>query len=327
LDLIKEIHQFLATEIEQMNKSILQNLAAEEELVTLVGNHIAKSGGKRIRPVLTLLAAKMFDYQGTKANKLATAVEFIHMATLLHDDVVDGSKMRRFLPTANVVWGSKASVLVGDFLFSQSFKLMVDTGSIESMKILSSASTVIAEGEVSQLAKLEEHRIITEDEYLQIINAKTAELFASATQVGAIICDQSTQYALALRDFGRNLGIIFQIIDDLLDYFNDTQATGKNTGEDFMEGKVTLPIILLAPKLPIDKKNKVMSLIAAPNRTADDFSWVKELLAQYGTRDEIFNYLHKLKQKAYEALETIKIENQCKEYLKALVEFAANRSY
>ncbi len=327
MDIIKKIHQFLASEIDQINQLILINISAEEELIELIGNHIANSGGKRIRPILTLLSAKMFSYKGDNANKFAAAVEFIHMATLLHDDVVDGSKMRRFLPSANVVWGSKASILVGDFLFSKSFKLMVDSGKIEAMRVLSNAATIIAQGEVSQLAKLEEHRIINEEEYFKIINDKTAELFSSACKIGAIIANKSDQYISIMEKFGRNLGKIFQITDDLLDYFNEDKKTGKNTGDDFLEGKITLPIILLEKKLSDQQKAKLSLMIKSENRSNEDFIWVKNLLIKYDIDQEIFQYLKKLHKDTKKLLEFINVENDAKKYLKKLVDFATNRIY
>jgi len=327
LDLIKEIHQFLEIEIDEVNKLILESLSVEEELVRLVSNYISKSGGKRIRPVLTLLSSKIFNCKNDNRIKLAAAVEFIHMATLLHDDVVDGSKMRRCLPSANVVWGSKASILVGDFLFSQSFKLIVSSGSVSAMSILAEASAVIAEGEVSQLAKLEEHRLITEDEYFKVINAKTAALFGAACEVGAVIADESSDYCRLLRNFGRKLGSIFQITDDLLDYFDEAKATGKNIGDDFAEGKVTLPIIFLANKLPTNDRKNLVDLITLLERTPDDFKWVKQLLIKFNIKDEIVEYLQDLKIETNQLLDEINIEIRSKEYLKLLVDFAINRNY
>lgn len=327
MDLIKEIQSYLAIEIKQMNSLILSCLAAEEELINLVGNHIAQSGGKRLRPILTLLSAKMFNHNSESIIKLATAVEFIHMATLLHDDVVDGSKMRRFLPSANVLWGSKASILVGDFLFSQSFKLIIGSRSIDSMVVLSDASAIIAEGEVSQLAKLEQHRLINEEEYLQIINAKTAELFGSACEVGAIVAGQPKSFATSLRNFGMKLGSIFQITDDLLDYFSDSKDTGKNIGDDFAEGKVTLPIIFLSKKLNEAQNNKLTTLISADNRTSEDFAWVKNLLAKFDIKSEISDYLQEMKMAANKYLDEIDVENQSKKYLTQLIDFAVERSY
>lgn len=327
MDLIKEIHQFLEVEIDEMNKLILESLSVEEELVRLVSNYISRSGGKRIRPVLTLLSSKLFNCKNNSRIKLAAAVEFIHMATLLHDDVVDGSKMRRFLPSANVIWGSKASILVGDFLFSQSFKLIVSSKSVPSMSILAEASAIIAEGEVSQLAQLEKRRLITEDEYFKIVNAKTAALFGAACEVGAIISEEPRKYSIILRKFGKKLGNIFQVTDDLLDYFAEVKTMGKNVGDDFAEGKITLPIIFLVPKLSINDKKKLTDLINTNERTPDDFKWVRQLLINFNIKDDITRYLQFLKVEADQLLDEISVDNLSKKYLKLLVDFAINRSY
>jgi octaprenyl-diphosphate synthase len=326
LNLIKEIHSYLSDDIKAMNALIVDNLAVDEELITLVSNHLANSGGKRMRPVLTILSAKMFGYNGENAIKLASAVEFIHMATLLHDDVVDGSKMRRFLPSANVLWGNKASILVGDFLFSQSFKMIVSTQLMPALVVLSNASAVIAEGEVSQLAQLEQKKLLLEKEYLDIINAKTAELFGSACEVGAIVAGRE-DCAKALKEFGLRLGNIFQIADDALDYFSDSDKVGKNVGDDFYEGKVTLPLILLAKKIPEIDSIKLQKMLEAKERSADDFIWVKNLMQKYNVQDDIILYLQDIKQNAYASLEKIDTQNKCKEYLKGLVEFAISRTY
>lgn len=326
MNLIKEIHSYLSDDIKAMNALIVDNLAVDEELITLVSNHLANSGGKRMRPVLTILSAKMFGYNGENAIKLASAVEFIHMATLLHDDVVDGSKMRRFLPSANVLWGNKASILVGDFLFSQSFKMIVSTQLMPALVVLSNASAVIAEGEVSQLAQLEQKKLLLEKEYLDIINAKTAELFGSACEVGAIVAGRE-DCAKALKEFGLRLGNIFQIADDALDYFSDSDKVGKNVGDDFYEGKVTLPLILLAKKIPEIDSIKLQKMLEAKERSADDFIWVKNLMQKYNVQDDIILYLQDIKQNAYASLEKIDTQNKCKEYLKGLVEFAISRTY
>ncbi|NRB10880.1 MAG: polyprenyl synthetase family protein [Rickettsiaceae bacterium] len=326
-DLIKNLHQYLADDIAVINEVILQHLAVKEDLVKVIGNHITTSRGKRIRPILTILTAKMFGYKGMNDTYLAAAVELIHLATLLHDDVVDGSKMRRFLPTANVVWGNKASILVGDFLFSQSFKLIVATKSLQAMTILSKASAIICEGEISQLAKLEENRIITEDEYTQIINAKTAELFAASCEVGTIISVEGKEYSNIMRDFGAILGNIYQIADDSLDYFSNSSKVGKNIGDDFIEGKVTLPLILLHKKLMTKDQEKLITLIKSPLRTIDDFTWVCNKMAFLDIHQDIKQRLEKLKLEAFDYLQKIAIENESKYYLKLLLEFAINRSY
>jgi len=326
LDLIKKIHSYLSKDIDSMNEVIVDSLSVEEDLIQLVSNHLANAGGKRMRPILTLLTAKMFENTNDKAIRLAAAVEFIHMATLLHDDVVDGSKMRRFLPTANVVWGSKASILVGDFLFSQSFKLIVSTELLPALVALSNASAIIAEGEVSQLTKLEQKRIVTESEYLSVINAKTAELFGSACAVGAIVSGREDM-ADSLRVFGLRLGNIFQIADDALDYFSQSDKVGKNIGDDFYEGKVTLPLILLNSKASDADRVHLQKIIESPERTKDDFDVVLKLMQEYDIKQELADYLGKLKYEAISVLDNIDTKHEAKQYLNDLVEFAISRSY
>lgn len=326
LNLIQEIHSYLADDIKAMNALIVDNLAVEEELITLVSTHLASSGGKRIRPVLSMLSARMFDYQGEHSIKLATAIEFIHMATLLHDDVVDDSKMRRFLPSANVIWGNNASILVGDFLFSQSFKLIVSTQLMPALEVLSNTSAVIIEGEVSQLVQLEQKKMLSEQEYLKIINAKTAALFGASCEVGAIVADK-LDYAKRLKEFGICLGIIFQIADDSLDYFSDSEKVGKNVGDDFFEGKVTLPLIVLEQKISIAEQDKLHSMLKLKERSQDDFIWVKNLMQEHNVQDDIATYLEQHTQNTHKALAKIDIENQCKEYMEALIDFAISRTY
>jgi octaprenyl-diphosphate synthase len=326
LDLIKKIHSYLSKDIEEMNAIIVDSLAVDEDLIQLISNHLASAGGKRMRPILTMLTAKMYGYEGKDAIKLAAAVEFIHMATLLHDDVVDGSKMRRFLPTANVVWGSKASILVGDFLFSQSFKLIVSTKSLLSLEVLSGASAIIAEGEVSQLTQLESKDIFSEEEYLKVINAKTAELFGSACSVGAIVAGKENDADL-LREFGLRLGNIFQIADDALDYFSESEKVGKNVGDDFYEGKITLPLILLRDKITADERKVLESLLASESRLEADFILIQEMMIKHEIKNDLAKYLNNLKSKAEEALSSIDAGGQSKEYLRELIGFAISRSY
>lgn len=310
-----------------MNEVMVSCLNVEEELVTVVSNYLSSAGGKRIRPVLTLLSSRFFGYKGESHVRLAAAVEFIHMATLLHDDVVDGSKMRRFLPTANTVWGSKASILVGDFLFSQSFKLIVSTKSIRALEVLSNSAAVIAEGEVSQLARLEEHRLITEAEYLKIIKAKTAELFASATEVGAIISGQGEDECHNMREFGQQLGVIFQIADDALDYFGDNEKSGKNTGADFAEGKVTLPYIILHDLAGAEEKDILTNMITKSERDEVDYQLVQNLMTKYDIASEVKKYLAALNKKANSYLELLGGDADAREFLEALVDFAIERAY
>ena len=240
-------HDQLASNLEDemaaVNALIRIRMASEHApRIPEVTAHLVEAGGKRLRPMLTLAAAKMCGYGGRHHINLAATVEFIHTATLLHDDVVDESGQRRGRPTANLLWDNKPSVLVGDYLFARSFQLMVETGNLQVLDILSNAAATIAEGEVLQLTAAQ-NLATTEDIYLQVVRGKTAALFSAATQVGGVIADMPAPQVQALYDYGDALGIAFQIADDLLDYQGDVTATGKNIGDDFREGKLTLPVI------------------------------------------------------------------------------------
>jgi octaprenyl-diphosphate synthase len=230
-------------DMQAVNRIILDKAISEVDLIPDLAQHLISSGGKRLRPMLTIAAAKLCGYAGEGHIRLAAAVEFMHTATLLHDDVVDESDYRRGKPSARRVWGNQASVLVGDFLLGQAFRMMVEVGSLNALKILSAAAAVIAEGEVMQLAAAKKTST-TEDEYLTIINAKTAALFSAAAEVGAAIAKRGVEEQAALRSYGRNLGIAFQLVDDALDYSGDSARLGKSVGDDFREGKITLPVIL-----------------------------------------------------------------------------------
>jgi octaprenyl-diphosphate synthase len=237
------IVQLVAADLNRVNSVILDRMQSEVALIPELAGHLIAGGGKRMRPMLTLACAKLLDYPGSRHHKLAAAVEFIHTATLLHDDVVDGSGLRRGKRTANIIWGNPASVLVGDFLFSRSFELMVEDGSLKVLRILSRASAVIAEGEVDQLTA--QRRVETsEDHYLGIISAKTAALFAAACRIAAVVAERDEEVEEALDAYGRNLGVAFQLVDDAIDYSSDAQTMGKGVGDDFRDGKVTLPVIL-----------------------------------------------------------------------------------
>src|SRR5688500_161065 len=235
--------QLVAADLNHVNAVILDRMQSPVALIPELAGHLIAGGGKRMRPMLTLACARLLDYQGARHHRLAAAVEFIHTATLLHDDVVDGSGLRRGRRTANIIWGNPASVLVGDFLFSRAFELMVEDGSLKVLKILSAASAVIAEGEVDQLTA--QRRIETgEDHYLDIIAAKTAALFAAACRIAPVVAEAGEEAEEALESYGRNLGIAFQLVDDAIDYSGDSATMGKGLGDDFRDGKMTLPVIL-----------------------------------------------------------------------------------
>lgn len=230
-------------EMGKVNELILSKAGSDVELIPTLANHLISSGGKRLRPMITIAAAQMFGYAGEGHVKLATSVEFMHTATLLHDDVVDESDLRRGKKTARMIWGNQASVLVGDYLLGQAFRMMVDVGSLDALDVLASAAAVIAEGEVMQL-DVAKNLETTEDEYLQVIKAKTAALFSAAAEVGPIIAGVSKNERAALKSYGTNLGLAFQLVDDALDYGGSAKDLGKNVGDDFREGKITLPVIL-----------------------------------------------------------------------------------
>ncbi len=242
-DGIEALIGLLRQDMELVNQTILSRTGSDVAMIPEVAKHLIDSGGKRLRPMLTLAAAGLCGYAGNGHVKLAAAVEFMHTATLLHDDVVDESELRRGKLAARMLWGNEASVLVGDFLLGQAFKMMVEVGSLPCLDVLSTAATVIAEGEVMQLAAAK-NTATSEDEYLAVIRAKTAALFAAACEVGPILAGGDKAAITAARGYGMNLGIAFQLIDDALDYGGTANALGKNVGDDFREGKITLPIVL-----------------------------------------------------------------------------------
>ncbi len=239
---IKQIHAAVSQEFSAVDQHIHQQLASDVPLVQTIGNYIVSAGGKRLRPLLVLLTAKACGYKGNQHIALASVIEFLHTATLLHDDVVDTSDLRRGRDTANAKWGNAPSILVGDFLYSRAFEMMVDIGDMEIMRILSNATTVIAQGEVLQLMKVRDAST-TEETYMQVIRAKTAMLFEASTHAASVLCQIDKKQRLALKSYGDKLGIAFQLVDDLLDYQGNADEMGKNVGDDLAEGKPTLPLI------------------------------------------------------------------------------------
>ena len=242
-DALAALTKLVSDDLAGTNALIVQRMVSNVPLIPQLAGHIIAAGGKRLRPILTLASTRLCGYDGQRHRKLAACVEFIHTATLLHDDVVDASNLRRGGPSANALFGNEASVLVGDFLFSRAFQIMVEDGSIDVLRILSTASAVIAEGEVLQLTTTNDSAT-SEQAYLEVVRAKTAELFAAACRIGAVVAARPQSEEEALRTFGLNLGIAFQIVDDVLDYSAEQKRLGKTVGDDFREGKVTLPVIL-----------------------------------------------------------------------------------
>jgi octaprenyl-diphosphate synthase len=245
LEKLEPIMALVADDMALVDRIILDKARSDVELIPELARHLIDSGGKRVRPMLTIAAAKLCGYNDTGHVKLAASVEFMHTATLLHDDVVDESDLRRGKAAARILWGNEASVLVGDFLLGQAFKMMVEVGSMGALRVLSNAAVVIAEGEVFQLS-VSKNIATTEDDYMAVINAKTAALFSAAAEVGAIIAERSAQEQAALRSYGKNLGLAFQLVDDALDYSGEQAKLGKAVGDDFREGKITLPVVLAA---------------------------------------------------------------------------------
>ncbi|MDJ0949372.1 MAG: polyprenyl synthetase family protein [Alphaproteobacteria bacterium] len=240
---LDRLGELVSSDLQRVNELIVRRMDSQVSLIPELAGHIVAAGGKRLRPMLTLVAAKLCGYRGDRHIALATCVEFIHTATLLHDDVVDESELRRGLKTANALWGNKASVLVGDFLFARAFQIMVEDGSLPVLSILSNASAVISEGEVQQLITAND-TATSEQAYLEVIQAKTAALFAAACRIGAVLGERPEVEEEALDSYGLNLGIAFQLVDDALDYSAAQKTLGKSIGDDFREGKITLPIVL-----------------------------------------------------------------------------------
>lgn len=265
-----------------VNAVILDRMQSRIPLIPTLAGHLIAGGGKRMRPMLTLAGAALCDYHGTRHHKLAAAVEFIHTATLLHDDVVDGSELRRGKSTANIVFGNPATVLVGDFLFTRSFELMVEDGSLKVLKILSNASSVISEGEVDQLTA--QRQIETSEErYLSIIGSKTAALFAAATRIAAVVAERSEADERALEDYGRNLGIAFQLVDDAMDYDSEAGEMGKGKGDDFREGKMTLPVILAYARGSDEERRFWQDAIQGHRSSDADLAHAITLIAKHDT--------------------------------------------
>jgi octaprenyl-diphosphate synthase len=276
---------YLAGDMAAVNALIRDRMASEHApRIPEVTAHLIEAGGKRLRPMLTLAAARMCGYDGTDHQKLAATVEFIHTATLLHDDVVDESLKRRGRPTANLLWDNKSSVLVGDYLFARSFQLMVETGSLRVLDILANASAVIAEGEVLQLTAAQD-LATTEEIYLKVVRGKTAALFSAATEVGGIIARMPEAQVKALYDYGDALGIAFQIADDLLDYGGSSAAIGKNVGDDFRERKLTLPLIKAVAKATPEERAFWVRVIEKGDQRDGDLDEALSIMARHGAMD------------------------------------------
>jgi len=321
-----ELKNLVADELDNVSQVIKHKLASEIDLIHKMTNHHLNAGGKRIRPLLTLAAAKLCGYvEGNRAINLASCVELIHSATLLHDDVIDNSDLRRGVKTANSIWGNQSSILVGDYLFSRCFELMVEDGSPEILKILSSTSSIIAQGEVLQLEHKGEIDVL-EETYFNIINMKTATLFAAATKVGGCITNKSKKEKDALESYGKNLGLAFQIADDALDYHSTQKIFGKEIGKDFFEGKTTMPLVIIFQKANDEERDFLKEIFKKEKRNEDDFSETLALINKYKAVKESLKRAEYFVNISYGALEVFK-DSKEKKILQNLTSFSLNRSF
>jgi octaprenyl-diphosphate synthase len=319
------LSDLVGQDLARVNKVVLRRLESQVALIPQLAGHIIASGGKRLRPMLTLATARMCGYGGDRHISLAAAVEFIHTATLLHDDVVDESDLRRGQATANSVWGNDASVLVGDFLFSRAFQLMVEDGNLHVLDILSGASAVIAEGEVLQLMTTNDTET-TEDAYLRVISAKTAALFAAACQIGAVVSERPRAEEEALKSFGRNLGIAFQLVDDALDYSARQMTLGKTVGDDFREGKMSLPVILAFTRGSDEERNFWRRTIEDGAQQEDDLEKAIDLMEKHGALADTVERARHYGSIARDALGLFP-DGEIKTALSDIVDFCVERAY
>ena len=325
-EVVKNLSNLCKEDLNSINTLILEKLDSSVPLIQEIGKYLILSGGKRLRPLLTTSCFHILNNQSLKNVNhigLAAAVEFIHAATLLHDDVVDLSKDRRGNLTANEVWGNKTSVLVGDFLFSRSFQLMTKYGNMETLKILSDTSVVISEGEVLEISN-DKNLEMNQDTYFQVINGKTASLFSAACQVGGISGGAKDNEHQALKSFGTNFGMAFQLIDDAIDYSSNSKTMGKNIGDDFKEGKITLPIILAYGRSNNEEKKFLQNVISNPKEDQNNFKLTKELLIKYKCIEDTLIRANHFADIAIDSL-TIFNDNEYKEALIKLIDTSVKR--
>ncbi len=323
---VKNLSNLCKEDLHSINTLILEKLDSSVSLIQEIGKYLILSGGKRLRPLLTTSCFHILNNQSLNSINhvgLAAAVEFIHAATLLHDDVVDLSKDRRGNLTANEVWGNKTSVLVGDFLFSRSFQLMTKYGTMETLKILSDTSVIISEGEVLEISN-DKNLEMNEDTYFQVINGKTASLFSAACQVGGISGGAKDNEQQALKSFGTNFGMAFQLIDDAIDYSSNSKTMGKNIGDDFKEGKITLPLILAYGRSNKEEKKILQNVISKPSDDKKNFNTTKELLMKYKCIDDTLIRANHFADVAVDSL-SIFNDNKYKSALIKLIETSIKR--
>ena len=324
-DALERLTALVQDDLNAVNKTIIERMDSPIALIPQLAGHIVAAGGKRLRPVLTLAAAKLCNYPGDRQIKLATCVEFIHTATLLHDDVVDESGIRRGQDSANTIWGNQASVLVGDFLFSRAFELMVEDGSLEVLAILSRASSIISEGEVHQLMTANDTET-SEEAYLEVIKSKTAELFAAAARIGAVVAVRPKAEEDALEVYGRNLGVAFQLIDDALDYSAEQAKLGKAVGDDFRDGKITLPVILAFRRGTDDERAFWRRCLEEQDIQDGDLEQAIGLMTKYGTLNDTVERARHFGDVARDALQLFP-DSEIREACLDVIEFCISRAY
>ena len=321
-----ELKNLLGDKLQKVENLIQEKLKSDVNLIEKMSNHHLRSGGKRLRALLTLEAAKLTGYKEDKRDiNLAACVELIHSATLLHDDVIDESELRRGVKTTNSVWGNQSSILVGDYLLSRCFEMMVEDGDLEVLKLLSSTSSKIAQGEVLQLQHKGEADLL-EETYIDIINLKTASLFSAATKTGACLSGSNEKEKKALESYGRNLGLAFQIADDALDFYAKEKLFGKEIGKDFFEGKVTLPMIIIFQKGNKEEKNFLHEIMRKEKRTEQDFNNTLSLINKYKAVEATFKKAEYFVNVSYDAL-AIFPDTEDKKILQNLTSFSLNRSF
>ena len=321
-----ELKNLLGNKLQKVENLIQEKLKSEVNLIQKMSDHHLRSGGKRLRALLTLESAKLTGYKEDNRDiNLAACVELIHSATLLHDDVIDESELRRGVKTANSVWGNQSSILVGDYLLSRCFEMMVEDGDLEVLKLLSSTSSKIAQGEVLQLQHKGEADLL-EETYIDIINLKTASLFSAATKTGACLSKSNEKEKKALESYGRNLGLAFQIADDALDFYAKEKLFGKEIGKDFFEGKVTLPMIIIFQKGNRIEKNFLNEIMKKEKRSEKDFSDTLFLINKYKAVEATFKKAEYFVNVSYDAL-AIFPDNEDKKILQNLTSFSLNRSF
>lgn len=313
-----------ADDMAAVDAIILERMHSPVGLIPDLADHLVGAGGKRLRPLLTVATARLCGYTGNAHHKLAAAVEFIHSATLLHDDVVDESDLRRGKKPANLIWGNSASILVGDFLFARAFNLMVETGSMDALGILSNAASVIAEGEVQQLAALR-NIVMTEAEYMDVIKAKTAALFAAATEVSPVIAELDDDRRAALQTYGLKLGLAFQLIDDVLDYGGQQAALGKSVGDDFREGKMTLPVIRTLTRADATEIAFWRKVIVERDQDDLDLQRAVSYVRKSGALEETVQMARRFSVEAIEALDMFE-KTPLRDCLQNLAAFVVSRA-